>query len=301
MTSNVLLAPETITRTCWRDWLALGKPRLSALVLATCAVGIRVAPGRVSLQRSLSTLLLTALVVGAANALNSYLERDVDRAMRRTRHRPLAAGRIAPHGALGMSLILAAASIGLLYRVANPVTALLAFVAFASYAFIYTPMKQVSWLAVWVGAVPGAIPPLMGYTAVTGSLGWGGASLFLLMFFWQLPHFFAIALYLAEDYGRGGLKVLPLVHGPRTTLWAMVGTSLLLFPAACLPAFWNAAGRIYLGVSVGLTAGLIGLSIWGLFRATPELGRFGRQFFLATVVHLSFLLIALSIFGRGTR
>src|SRR5439155_3385439 len=142
----------------------------------------------------------TALVVGAANALNCYLERESDALMRRTRDRPLPAGRVEPWVALALGVGVASTSIPLLGWATNALTALLALVALVTYVGVYTPMKQRSGLALFVGAVPGAIPPLMGWTAVTGRLETGGLALFAILFCWQLPHFLAISIYLADDY-----------------------------------------------------------------------------------------------------
>lgn len=279
-----------------RDWLALTKPRLSFMVLCTSGVGLRLAPGHIATWRALAALWATASVVAAANGLNSYLERESDGRMRRTRGRPLPMGRVEANWALWASMVLGLSSVAVLYAVANPLTALLAFAAFALYAWVYTPMKRYSWWAVVVGAIPGAIPPLLGYVAVTGRLDSVGLSLFALMFFWQLPHFFAIALYLAEDYARGGLVVLPIVHGPRACAWAIVLTSIVLIPATLLPVWAGAAGLLY-AVMAGVS-GLVFLAFacTGLGRVRQT--RWARQIFLGTVTHLTLLLATLLIGAR---
>ncbi len=151
-----------------RDVALLAKPRLSGLVVCTAAGGMWLAPGHLTFPRALAILVGTTAVVGAANALNCFLERDVDARMRRTRDRPLPAGRVDPRVALGLGLGIPIFAIPLLAWVANPLTALLAAIALVTYVAIYTPMKQRSTLALFVGAVPGAIPPLMGWTGVTG-------------------------------------------------------------------------------------------------------------------------------------
>lgn len=279
-----------------RDWLALAKPRLSFMVLCTSGVGLRLAPGAMAVWRAFVTLVAIASVVAAANGLNSYLERDSDKRMRRTRSRPLPMGRLEASWALWASMVLGLLSVAVLYAVANPLTALLAFSALALYAWVYTPMKRYSWWAVIVGAVPGAMPPLLGYVAVTGRLEAAGMSLFALMFFWQLPHFFAIALYLAEDYARGGLVVLPLVHGQRACAWAIVASSLVLIPATLLPVWAGAAGLFYAAVA-GLSGILfLAVACTGLHR--PRTTVWARQIFLATVTHLTLLLATLLIGAR---
>jgi protoheme IX farnesyltransferase len=273
-----------------RDLVLLAKPRLSTLVLVTTAGGLALAPGDIGTARALVAILATAAVVGAANALNCYLERDVDGRMRRTRDRPLPAGRIEPFTALALGLLVPAFALPLLALVANPLTALLAFVALVTYVAIYTPMKQRSTFALLVGAVPGAIPPLMGWTAVTGRLDAGGLALFLLLFAWQIPHFLAISLYLREDYARGGLRVFSIVHGERATrAWIAVSTAALL-PASLLPVPLGVAGTGYGIVAAALGIALLGLALAGLGR---EGAARARSFFLATLLHLTLLFAAL--------
>jgi heme o synthase len=182
-------------------------------VICTAAGGMWLAPGPRDAVRAVALLLGTTLVVGAANALNNWLERDVDARMRRTRDRPLPAGRLHPRVALALGLGLPAVALPALGWFTNGLTATLAALALFSYVVVYTPLKQRSPLALVVGAVPGAIPPLMGWTAVTGRLDAGGLALFAVLFCWQLPHFLAVSIYLQDDYARGGLRVFALEHG----------------------------------------------------------------------------------------
>ena len=280
----------------WRDVVMLAKPRLSLLVFLTTAAGCYLAPGHVSWPRLLLILVASALVVGAANTINSYLECDSDARMRRTRNRPIPAGRIEPRWALALGTATAIIAMWLLYLAANPLTALLSFFAFASYAWVYTPMKRYTWLAVVVGAVPGAIPPLMGYTAVTNHLSAPGWSLFALLFFWQLPHFFAIALYLKDDYARGGFKVLPLEIGERGTVWCIIGSTCLLIPISLLPVWlgfvapWYAVAALVLGVAF-LAWTLIGLR-------GQHIGRWARGVFVGSIAYLTLLLVVLLLGAR---
>jgi protoheme IX farnesyltransferase len=278
-----------------RDLLLLAKPRLSGLVMLTTAGGLALAPGGVGLARAILTILGTATVVGAANALNCYMERDVDARMRRTRDRPLPAGRVEPFVALALGMMMPAFALPLLALVANPLTALLAFVALAVYVGVYTPMKQRSTLALFVGAVPGAIPPLLGWTAVTGRLDPGGVALFLLLFAWQLPHFLAISIYLAEDYARGGLKVFALVHGERMTRrWiAAIGTALLPVSLALVPL--GLAGPAY-GIVAGVAGGAF--AVLAVRATRGEGARSARNLFLATLLHLTVLFVALLVLPR---
>ncbi|BDG04601.1 heme o synthase [Anaeromyxobacter oryzae] len=275
-----------------RDLLLLAKPRLSGLVMITCAGGMWLAPGHIGPARAILAVLSTAAVVGAANALNCYLERDIDARMRRTRDRPLPAGRVEPFVALGLGILVPAFAIPALALAAGPLTALLALVALLTYVVVYTPMKQRSTLALFVGAIPGAIPPLMGWTAVTGRIEAGGLALFALLFAWQLPHFLAISLYLAEDYARGGLKVFAVVHGEaRTRFWIAVCTAILV-PASLALVPLHVAGAVYAGVAVALGAGLASYALLGLGRTG---GRWARSFFLGTLVYLTALFAVLFV------
>src|SRR5512137_2073852 len=234
------------------DLVALAKPRLSGMVVSTTAAGMWLAPSQPSAPRAAAILVGTGMVVGAANVLNNYLERDVDALMRRTWDRPLPAGRVAPATALALSLALPAFALPVLALAANPLTALLALVALVSYAFVYTPLKRRSTTALFVGAIPGALPPLMGWTASTGAVDARGLALFSLLLVWQIPHFLAISIYLKEDYARGGLKVFALVHGERSAKAWAVATSALLVPVGMLPAALGMASWGY-----GAVAGLL--------------------------------------------
>ncbi len=278
-----------------RDLLLLAKPRLSGLVVLTSAGGLALAPGEIGAARAVVTILGTAAVVGAANALNNYMERDVDARMRRTRDRPLPAGRVEPIVALALGLMVPAFALPILTLAANPLTALLAFVALATYVGVYTPMKQRTTLALFVGAVPGAIPPLMGWTAVTGRLDPGGLALFTLLFCWQLPHFLAISIYLAEDYARGGLKVFALVHGERATRAWIAVTSIALVPVSLALLPLGVAGKAYGAVAVALGGALAGYAVSGVGRAG---GRWARNLFLATLAYLTLAFTALLLLPR---
>ena len=278
-----------------KDLLLLAKPRLSGLVVLTTAGGVALAPGSIGAARAAITILGTAAVVGAANALNCWLERDVDARMRRTRDRPLPSGRVDPFVALALGLAVPVFALPILALVANPLTALLAFAALVLYVAVYTPMKPRSTLALFVGAVPGAIPPLMGWTAVTGRLDPGGLALFALLFAWQLPHFLAISIYLAEDYARGGLQVFALVHGERGH--PRLDRGLLGAAPRRLPALvpLGVAGPAFGIVAGAAGAALLAAAVSGLGRTG---GRWARNFFLGTLLHLTLLFAALLALPR---
>jgi protoheme IX farnesyltransferase len=278
-----------------KDLLLLAKPRLSGLVVLTTAGGVALAPGRIGLARGAVAIFGTAAVVGAANALNCWMEREVDARMRRTRDRPLPAGRVEPLVALALGVAVPAFALPLLALSANPLSALLAFAALAIYVVVYTPMKRRSTLALFVGAVPGAIPPLLGWTAVTGRIDPGGLALFALLFAWQLPHFLAISIYLAEDYARGGLRVFALEHGePATRGWITVATVALIAASVALVPL-GVAGPAYGAVAAVLGGALLVYALSGLRRTG---GRWARNLFLGTLLHLTALFAALVALPR---
>jgi len=234
------------------------------MVLLTTAGGLWLAPVRVPAATTLWTLLGTMLVVAGANALNMVWERDIDGLMKRTKGRPLPAGRMAPRVALWFGVALSVASLPILAFGVNATTALLAALANLLYVLAYTPLKQRSHWALQVGAVPGAIPPLLGWTAATGKVEPGGLVLFAIMFLWQVPHFHAIALFRKSEYGRAGLKVMPNVMGDLATrhsivrnTGALVCVSLLLVPLRIAHLGYTVAA-IALGCAF-LGAGLLGL------------------------------------------
>ena len=276
-----------------RDLVSLSKPRLSLLVVLTAVTGMWMAPGALGLVRGAAVLFFTAVVVGAANALNSFLERDLDGLMHRTRNRPLPAHRLAPVTALYLAAVACVTALPALWVLANPLTALLALLALVTYVLVYTPLKRASSWALPVGAVPGAMPPLMGWTAVTGEVDPAGLTLFALLFVWQLPHFTAISIYLKEDYARADLKVFARVHGDKRARLAIIGFSLLLLPTSLSIWLVGAANALYAAAAVGLSFSLFA---WGLTGLQPaDSTRWAKGFFLGTIGYLTLLLLALAV------
>lgn len=274
-----------------RDLVSLAKPRITLMVLITTAGGLSLAGG-VSAWTALLTLLGTALVVGSANTLNCWLERDSDRLMARTRNRPLPDGRMQPRVALWFGLLLGALAIPLLALGVNLLTGALAAIALVSYVAVYTPMKQKSPAALLVGSVPGALPPLIGWTAATGRLEWAGLVLFGILFFWQLPHFIAIAIFRQEEYVRAGIKVLPAVRGLRVAKVHAVLHSLLLLVVTMLLVPLHVAGGLYLAVALVLGLGMVVMSLRGL---SADAGpKWARQLFAASLIYLPLLFVALA-------
>lgn len=213
-----------------RDYLELSKSRIVMMVLITTAAGFFYAAPHVSIVLLINTLVGTALVAAGTNALNEYVERDLDRSMRRTQRRPLPAGRMTPRAALTFASGIALAGTAYLGLTVNWLTAALGAFTLISYIFVYTPLKRVSTICTLVGSVPGAVPPLMGWTAATGHIGAGGLIAFAIVFLWQLPHFMAISWLYREDYGRAGFAMLSV----RDTDGAAVGRQAVYYSIALL-------------------------------------------------------------------
>ncbi len=288
MSARALTLSTTAT-----DLLSLTKPRLSSLVLATTAGGMWLAPGELSPGRILVTLLATSGTVGAANALNCYWERHSDQFMARTANRPLPSGRMEPSVALWFGLSLAAVSLPALALGANLLTAFLGLVALGSYVLAYTPLKSRTSAAMLVGAVPGALPPLMGWTAVTDQVDAGGFVLFSILFLWQMPHFIAIALFRKEEYAAAGLKSVPLERGDESSRAQIVLYLVALLPMTMLPFQLRIAGAWYLLVAAALGSAFLGLGAWGFFR---RLGKpWARQTFIFSLLYLTGLFAALML------
>jgi protoheme IX farnesyltransferase len=281
-----------------RDLVALTKPRITALVLMTWAPGAWLAPGHVARATLVLSLVGTALIVGAANVLNMWWERDVDAHMTRTRNRPLPAGRLSPDVALAFGLGLAIVSTPMLFLV-NPMVGLLGGIALISYVAVYTPLKRYTHLALLVGAVPGAIPPLLGWTTVTGALGAGGLLLFAVLFLWQIPHFAAIAIFRKDDYARAGLQVVSVQHGERAARQTIALFTVLLVATTLLFVPMGLAGRAYLAVATGLGAAFLALALRGARGgARLDVDRWAKRVFAFSIPYLTLLLFALLLDRR---
>jgi protoheme IX farnesyltransferase len=229
------------------DLAELTKPGITLMVVLTAGLGFVLAlRGAVPLLLAAATLSGTWLVSAGASALNHVLERDFDALMRRTARRPLPAGRLEPEAALLFGILLAVAGLALLSFAVNLLTALLASIALAGYVFVYTPLKRLTSLATVVGAIPGAIPPMMGWCAVRNQLDLPAFVLFGILFFWQMPHFLAIAWLCREDYARGGFPMLPVIDpggswsGRQAVLYGAA-----LVPVSLLPSILRLAGPLY--------------------------------------------------------
>jgi protoheme IX farnesyltransferase len=276
------------------DFVALTKPRVVVMVLVTTAVGFYVAAqGSIDALRLLSTLLGTALAAGGTMTLNQYFERDLDQLMERTRQRPLPAGRLDPADAAVFGVAMVVAGLAYLAVVVNPASALVTATISLSYLFAYTPLKRVSPVCTIVGAVPGALPPVIGWVAVRGSMDIEAWVLFAIMFLWQLPHSLAIAAVYAEDYGRADIRLLPVVEPDgRSTARHIVSNSVALFAVGLLPWFVGLAGTIYLVVAIVL--GLAFVAYGFAYARRRDLAT-AKNVVFASLLYLPLLLAAMAI------
>ena len=277
------------------DFVELTKPRITMLVLITTAVGYAVAwRGSFEAATFVALILGTALLSGGASALNQYVERDLDARMRRTRSRPLPSGRLLPPEAATFGLLVSAAGL-LLLAAAGWLPLLLGAFALTSYVLAYTPLKRVSSLCTVVGAVPGAIPPMMGWAAARGRLDAGAWALFAVLFLWQLPHFLAIGWMYREDYARGGFPMLPVTDPDgRSTGRQMVLYSAALLPVTLVAGVLATAGSAYLVGAVALGAAFLGFSVRFARAKTTAAARW---LFLISILYLPALL-GLMVFDR---
>ncbi len=292
-----LVPAKRITRASARDFVALMKPRITTMVVTTTAGGLFLAHRALGLATPALTVFFTlfgtSLIVAGANALNMYIERDIDRNMVRTQARPLPAKRMSPRVALWFGVALSVLSIPILAIGVNPLTALLAVLANVSYVLAYTPLKQRSHHALLVGAVPGAIPPLLGWTAATGRIDMAGVVLFAILFFWQIPHFLAITLFRKDDYARAGLVVMPNVTGDREVKHAIVRYTAALVACSLLVVPLGVAHTGYEIVAAILGAAFFGWGCYGFREASGR--RWARSLFAVSIPYLLFLFAALII------
>jgi protoheme IX farnesyltransferase len=278
------------------DFLALLKPRVMSLVIFTAFVGLVLAPVPMHPVMAFTALLCIAVGAGAAGALNMWYDADIDARMQRTRARPIPAGRILPGEALGFGLMLAGFSVVVLSLLVNPVAgALLAFTIFF-YVVIYT-----MWLKRWtpqnivIGGAAGAFPPMIGWAAATGGVSLESVLLFLIIFFWTPPHFWALSLYRADDYARAGIPMLPVVRGERETRLQILLYTLVLAPLGVAPWLIGFTGPIYGVVATVTGAVMLALAIRLL---SDRSDRAAKHLFAFSILYL-FLLFAFLLIDRA--
>lgn len=274
------------------DYLMLTKPRICALAMIMASLGFFIGNGNVDWSLFFWSQLGIALVGAASGVLNQYIEKEVDGHMWRTLDRPLPSGRMLPQHALAFGLGMAFGGEILLLIAVNPVTAVLGALTLLFYLGIYTPAKRISSVSTLIGAIPGAMPPLLGFTASKGTVTSEGMLLFAILFLWQIPHFLAIAWIYKEDYARGSMPVLPVIDEEGwQTAWQIILYNLVLLPITLIPSAWGLAGKIYFYGAIAL--GLIYLS-QGIAMAMRRTKVQARRLFLTSLVYLPALGILLA-------
>jgi protoheme IX farnesyltransferase len=280
-----------------RDYIDLLKPRVMSLVVFTGLVGVLIAPGHIHPFEAALAVLAIALGSGAAGAINMWYERDIDALMARTANRPLPAGRVAPDDALGLGVLLSIFAVLLMALATNFVAAALLVAAILFYVFVYTVwLKRRTPQNIVIGGAAGAFPPMIGWAAVTGDISFAGVVLFLLIFLWTPPHFWALALYRSDDYRRAGVPMLPVVAGPRETKRQMLIYTLLLVPVALAPTLLGSVGWLYGAVALAMSAGFIAHAVAVWQAADDRRGhRAARSMFKFSLLYLAILFAALPL------
>ena len=287
------VAGESAQPSLARDLVMLTKPRIISLLLVTTVAPMFVA-GDPSWLLVLIVLLGGYLMAGGANAVNMYLDRDIDVRMARTRLRPIPSGRMGPRAVLAFGVALATAATFLLARFTNTLTAALALAGFYFYVFIYTRwLKRTTPQNIVIGGAAGAFPPLVGWAAMTGSLDLTAVYLFLIVFYWTPPHFWALALLKQTDYGNAGIPMAPLVWGERETMRQMIWYNVILVALTLLPVSFGAFGTIYLISAVVLG----GVLLAGVVRVSllADWTRAAWQVYRFSLLYLALLFVAMVV------
>ncbi|WP_126428547.1 heme o synthase [Brevibacillus marinus] len=281
----------------WRDYLQLTKPGINASNLLTTFTGYWLAAFtfdyNLDLQKLLLTLLGTAFVIASGATLNNYYDRDLDAKMERTRHRALPSGRIRPRTALLFGLVLLAAGLIVLAVFANPLAAMLSLLAHIFYVLVYTPLKRVTSLNTVIGSISGAMPPMIGWAAVTNNVEMGAWVLFLILFLWQPPHFLALAMLKAEEYREGGIPMLPVVRGFTETKRQMFNYAAPLVPASILLMLYANLDLAYFVTVLLSSVGYLYILFKG-FRAEDDLA-WARQAFGYSLIYLTVFCLAVIV------
>lgn len=287
------LSARTQVTPRWRDYLVLTKPRIAVMGLVTVALGfLLAATGEWSGSTFSHSLLGIGLIAVSCSALNQWLERDSDRLMARTMNRPLPSGRMSPHEVLVFGLGLWLIGAVELIVFVNGLTALLASATLLLYVAVYTPLKRRTSFCTAIGAIPGAMPPVLGWVAAGGELDAGAFALFATLFVWQFPHFLAIAWLYREQYAAAGLRMLPQTRpAPRITGWLCVGYALALIPVSLLLKDAALAGDLFAMIAIVLGLGYVAFSVRFLL---DESVRTARQLLWFSLVYLPALLLALT-------
>jgi protoheme IX farnesyltransferase len=277
------------------DSVALTKPRITLLALVTTIVGMVIAPTHSNLPQTLFALVGVTLLVAGANALNMFLERDIDHRMDRTRYRPLPDKRLSPEYGLGLGSLLIGLSVPMLYFCVNPLTGAVGFLSLVTYLLIYTPLKRRTSWSLWVGAVPGAAPPLLGWTASTGHLAVPAWILFGIIFFWQIPHFLAIGTFRRDEYAAAGFKIFPQRAQPQAIKLQMVIFSFITVPVSLALYFIGYAGSLYLWTASLLNLIFVAVVLAGIVGKDERL--WGKRVFIVSLIYLTALFLVIFLDG----
>jgi len=283
-------AVRTAPRVIVSDYVSLTKPKVQSLLLFTTVTTMYVA-GTPSLGTVLLTCLGGAMSAGGAGAINHYLDRDIDAIMSRTSDRPIPSGRVSPHAALAFGIALGVLSVLLLATTVNPLAAALSLSGLLGYVFVYTVwLKRRTVQNIVVGGAAGAVPPLVAWTATTGSLSWNALYLFAIVFYWTPPHFWALSLLMKDEYARANVPMLPVVKGEEETRRQILLYTVLLYAVTQLPFCAGLFDGIYLAVSVSLGACFIGGAV--LLRRRAD-RRTALRLYLFSLAYLALLFAAM--------
>ncbi len=275
------------------DYVQILKPRVMSLVVFTGVVGLVMAPGHIHPFIAAVAILCIAVGAGASGAINMWYDRDIDRVMRRTASRPLPAGRMLPGEALGFGCVLAVGSVAVMGIAVNWVAAELLALTIAFYVFVYTMwLKRRTPQNIVIGGAAGALPPLIGWAAVTGDIAWGAIALFAIIFFWTPPHFWALSLYKADEYAAAGIPMLPVVAGKRETKRQMLLYTLVLWPVTAAPWLLGIAGMLY---AVGAGALSLMFTVASVRVCRDEGERSARQMFAFSLAYLALIFMLLLV------
>jgi protoheme IX farnesyltransferase len=299
--SGATLPPEVAGASAG-DWIKLLKPRVVSLVVFTGLIGLLVAPGHLNPVLAVTAVFAIAVAAGAAGAINMWYDRDIDAVMRRTRGRPIPAGRIAPEAALGFGITLAVASVLVMGLATNVVAAAVLTLSILFYVYVYTIwLKRSTPQNIVIGGAAGAFPPVIGWAAVTGSIDLVPLLLFAIIFFWTPPHFWSLSLYAEIDYARAGVPMLPVTSGPRVTRHHILAYTLVLAAISLSPWLVGFSGTIYAVSASVLGVGFVvaALAVWA--DKQDEMGRSltkdrpARLAFRYSLLYLALLFAALAI------
>jgi protoheme IX farnesyltransferase len=277
------------------DYVEVLKPRVMALVVFTGLVGLSVAPGHLHPVLAAVAVLCIAVGAGSAGAINMWYDRDIDALMRRTSRRPLPTGRMMPGEALGFGVVLGVGAVVVMGLALNSVAAALLAAAILFYVFVYTIwLKRRTPQNIVIGGAAGAFPPMIGWAAATGEIGWGAIALFAIIFFWTPPHFWALSLYRADDYGAAGVPMLPVVSGLHETRRQILLYTLVLWPVTVGPWLLGVAGDLYATGALLLNAVFTGTAIQ---ICRDDSDRSARRMFAFSLLYL-FLIFSLLLVDR---